>query len=165
MLWFNTHSPILLRQQTGGFRTRQIFITALPLIWVFLPRHTSNFKPKTKIKQYFSSQKECHVLSYLGEVKLKFFLTHFLAYSELFKQICLSIGKMAEVDDKQVLNSTEMCIQILKLKMCTASNSLHFYDHIKIWSHWKHMCDGWGQEVQLPADEIYCVGLCSPEKN
>lgn len=27
------------------------------------------------------------------------------------------------------------------------------------------MCDGWGQEVKFSADGIYCVGLCSPEKN
>lgn len=71
------------------------------------------------------------MLPYLGEAKLKFFLTPFHAYCELFKQICFSTGKMAEVDDKQILNSTEMCIQIMKLKMCSASNSLQFYDHIK----------------------------------
>lgn len=65
------------------------------------------------------------------KLKLIFFLTHFHAYSELFKQIYFSTGKMSEVDDKQVFSYTEMCIQILKLKMCTASNSAQFYDGIK----------------------------------
>lgn len=43
-MWFNTHSLILLMQQTAGFRTCQTFITALPIRWVFLPNHLSNFK-------------------------------------------------------------------------------------------------------------------------
>lgn len=75
---------------------------------------------------------------------------------------------MAKVPDKQILSPSEMCkfkLQILKLKMCTASNSLQFYDDIKFLSHWKHMCDGWEQEVQFSADGIYCVSLWSPEKN
>ena len=68
---------------------------------------------------------------HLGEVRLMFLPPHFHVYSEVFKQICFNIDKMAGVDDKQVLSYIEMCIQILKLKLYTTSNSAHLYDHIK----------------------------------
>lgn len=71
------------------------------------------------------------MLPHLGEVRLMFLLAHFPPFSEVFKQICLNIDKMAGVDDKQVFSYVETCIQILKLELCAASNSAHLYDHIK----------------------------------